>query len=311
MMFLDKELHHLIAEFESNLLDTNSSFNYYIDWSNIVINKYTIEIHALDSLIGLSTEFDRVFIDLLDKLPSVIQVFPFLFALSKAERNQVIKGKASLKIIGSSLDGEDAQDYFFSYVPSLTPFSLATKEKYLDFFIKMGLKNLYQTIIEKSTYDYIIGVLVGLDSNGRKNRAGHSFELACEPIIREICSVYDIEVLTQKKFSVLRKKGFVISEDIANRKADFILVKGSKCINIEVNFYNSSGSKPEEIIDSYINRQADLRQNNISFALITDGRCWQGTTNQLSKGFRHLTYLMNYRMCRDGMLLEVIEKVFT
>lgn len=55
---------------------------------------------------------------------------------------------------------------------------------YYDFFVKMGLKNLYQNIIEKSTLDYIAGVLVGMDSNGRKNRGGEAFELACQPYLR-------------------------------------------------------------------------------------------------------------------------------
>lgn len=44
-------------------------------------------------------------------------------------------------------------------------------ETYYDFFVQMGLKQLYQNIIEKSTFDYIVGVLVGMDSNGRKIEA--------------------------------------------------------------------------------------------------------------------------------------------
>ena len=81
-------------------------------------------------------------------------------------------------------------------------------------------------------------------------------------------------------------------------------------MNIEVNFYSGTGSKPEEIIDSYINRQVDLRKNNIDFALITDGNCWRGTTNQLQKGFRHLNYLINYKMLKNGVLEEIIHNIF-
>ena len=81
-------------------------------------------------------------------------------------------------------------------------------------------------------------------------------------------------------------------------------------MNIEVNFFNGGGSKPEEIIDSYINRQADLALNNIGFVLITDGKCWKGITNQLYKGFRHLEYLMNFRLAKSGMLEKIIIKEF-
>ena len=98
---------------------------------------------------------------------------------------------------------------------------------------------------------------------------------------------------------------------IAERKADFILVKDKRAINIEVNFYSGAGSKPEEIIDSYINRQVDLERNGIIFSLITDGKCWNNQDkNQLTKGFRHLNYLMNYNLAQNGMLQEMVDKVF-
>lgn len=83
-------------------------------------------------------------------------------------------------------------------------------------------------------------------------------------------------------------------------------------MNIEANFYGGSGSKPEEIIDSYINRQEDLRNNSIKFALITDGKkCWGNERKpQLLKGFRHLNYLLNFNMSKNGMLEEIIKNIF-
>ena len=176
----------------------------------------------------------------------------------------------------------------------------------------MGLKNLYQNVIEKSTLDYIIGVLVGMDSNGRKNRGGRAFELATFPLFEKISNKYKLILLTQKQFKTLRTFGFNISEDIANRKADFILLdyKKKKAINFEVNFYKGSGSKPEEIIDSYINRQNDLKSVGIDFALVTDGKCWSSASNQLSKGFRHLDFLLNFYMLKHGMLDEIVNKIF-
>jgi hypothetical protein len=148
-------------------------------------------------------------------------------------------------------------------------------EEYLFFFEKMGLKHLFLNLIEKNVVDYVIGVLVGIDTNGRKNRGGIAFELACQPIIEEICQKYGIKLLIQKQFKVLKKYGFNVSEDIANRKADFILFKDNKCMNMEVNYFGGSGSKPEEIIDSYINREKDLKKDGIQFAFITDGKhCW-------------------------------------
>lgn len=307
-MFLDKTIEEKLKLFEEDLLETNRGFNFYVDWRNVTgLDRYSIQLHAMDALIGRHDNFDEKFIELLHTTPSVVTVFPLLFALSKAERESVISGADRLQVIGTELDSEDLQNY--SFAPKKA-WSDAEVQNYLDFFVQMGLKNLFQNILKRSTIDYVVGVLVGLDSNGRKNRGGKAFELACEPIIREICSRYCINVITQKQFKTLERRGFKIDEDVANRKADFILVKGRKCLNIEVNFYSGTGSKPEEIIDSYINRQADLLRNNIRFALITDGNCWRGTTNQLQKGYRHLQFLMNYKMLKNGIMEEIIRDVF-
>lgn len=313
-MYLNMSKQCLAEKFEEALLDTNRGYNYYVDWSNVMgLGKYAIEIHAMDVLIRCpECEFKKRFIELLEKLPSVIEVFPYLFALSKVEREGVVKNDI-LKIIGTEIDSDDFS--VFSFNSKVIQNSEMDEKilEYYSFFIQMGLKNLFQNLLEKSVMDYIIGVLVGLDSNGRKNRGGTAFELACEPLIREICSKYELTVLTQKKFKMLATKyGMKISKDEENRKADFIIINKShtKCMNIEVNFYNGGGSKPEEIIDAYIRRQSDLKQINIEFCLLTDGNCWKGTTNQLTKGFSHLKYLLNYNLAKAGMLEEVIKDAF-
>lgn len=313
MEFLKQKSEALAKVFTDNLLMTNRGFNYYVDWNNIDGYKgFLVEIHAMDVLIGCKDDyFKSQFVTLISKLPSVRLLFPFLFGLAKGEREQLYKGKEKLTIIQDELDGADHLVYSFSKTINL--FDENSIEMYYDFFVKMGLKNLYQNIIEKSTLDYIAGVLVGMDSNGRKNRGGKAFELACQPLFEKVCcNQYPLTLLAQKQFKVLKDYGFDISEDIANRKADFIVLDVAKkrVINFEVNFYNGSGSKPEEIIDSYINRQNDLKSSGIDFALVTDGKCWLSATNQLLKGFRHLDYLLNFYMLKHGMLEEILNSVF-
>ncbi|MCQ2127856.1 MAG: type II restriction endonuclease [Bacteroidaceae bacterium] len=312
-MFLDKNPEQLSEVFISNLLPTNRGFNYYVDWSNIAGYKdLMVEIHAIDVLIGITNEesFRERFNKLLQRLPTTISLFPLLFGLAKAERKSLKNSKNTLLIIQDEIDSNDHLEYAFALQSNTL-----TKEQidyYYDFFVNIGLKELYQNIIEKSTLDYVIGVLVGLDSNGRKNRGGMAFELACQPIFEKVCRKYGLSLLIQKKFKILRTKGFEISKDIENRKADFIVFNEHqrKAINFEVNFYNGTGSKPEEIIDSYINRQSDLIKLGLEFSLVTDGRCWQKASNQLNKGFRHLHYLENFYMFKHGMLEEIVKKVF-
>lgn len=313
MQYLAIKPQERVKIFTDNVLYTNRGFNYYVDWTNIDgYQEFQIEIHALDILIRCSDElFYEHFSELLTKLPSVILLFPYLFGLAKNEREKLHKNKESLILIQEELDKNDFLEFNFSR-SAIRNFKRDEISKYYDFFVQMGLKHLYQNIIEKSTLDYIAGVLVGMDSNGRKNRGGKVFELACLPLFEKICKEHNLQLLTQKQFKVLVELGFQISQDIADRKADFIIYDATqkKAINFEVNFYNGTGSKPEEIIDSYINRQNDLFSNGISFALVTDGRCWESATNQLEKGFRHLEYLLNFYMLKHGMLEEIVLKLF-
>ena len=58
-MQIEKDINKLADLFESNLLDTNRGYNYYIDWSNIDgYKKYEIEIHAMDVLIKKEDDTD-------------------------------------------------------------------------------------------------------------------------------------------------------------------------------------------------------------------------------------------------------------
>ncbi len=313
MQYIAMQPQERVKVFTENALYTNRGFNYYVDWANIDgYQEFQVEIHALDILIRCSDEvFYEKFSELIIKLPSVILLFPYLFGLAKSERENLYKGKENLILIQDELDKTDYLEFIFS-TTAIKNFKKDSIKEYYDFFVQMGLKHLYQNIIEKSTSDYIAGVLVGMDSNGRKNRGGKVFELACQPLFEKICKEYNLQLFTQKQFKVLAESGFDISQDIADRKADFIIFDATqkKAINFEVNFYNGTGSKPEEIIDSYINRQNDLLANGIGFALVTDGKCWQYATNQLEKGFRHLDYLLNFYMLKHGMLEEIVLKTF-
>ena len=313
-MYLEMDKEQIAVQFEEKLLDTNRGYNYYVDWSNVSgYGKYSVEMHALDVLVHCGEEnFYSEFEKLMLKLPSVIEVFPYLFALAKKERENVIKND-DLKVIGSQIDSDDFEVFNFNSKKFMDRINKEEIRKYYNFFVDMGLKGLFQNLLEKSVQDYIVGVLVGLDSNGRKNRGGTAFELACEPLIREVCKKYNVEVLTQKQFKYLYKEyGIQVNDVVANRKADFILVSQDKrkCMNIEVNFFNDGGSKPEEIINSYIQRQTALQEVGIAFCLLTDGKCWRGTTNQLKVGFNSLDYLMNYNLAKSGMLEEMIKIVF-
>ncbi len=310
-MKLNKNIDQLSEQFVDNILETNRSFDVYVDWRNATrdnFKEYDIELNALNTLIRNASK-DK-FYELVKKLPTVVCTFPLLIAVAKADRNKIVKGKKELVIV----DTKDIDKDFLRYDLSKAHTKSLTNEDYdlyYEFFRQSGLQNLFQNMLDKNVIDYVTGVLVGLDSNGRKNRSGRAFEVTCEPLIREIAHKFEIDVITQKKFKEIKKLGFQVTRDISDRKADFILVKGNKALNIEVDFFDAAGSKPEEIIDSYINRQNDLAKISCGLILITDGNCWNNKEkNQLQKGFRNLDYLMNYNLAKKGLLEESIKDFF-
>ena len=310
-MKLNRKIYQLSEQFVDNILETNRSFDVYVDCRNATrdnFKEYDIELNALNTLIRNASK-DK-FYELVKKLPTVVCTFPLLIAVAKADRNKIVKGKKELVIVDTKDIDKDFLRYDLSkaYTKSLTN---EDYDLYYEFFRQSGLQNLFQNMLDKNVIDYVTGVLVGLDSNGRKNRSGRAFEVTCEPLIREIAHKFEIDVITQKKFKEIKKLGFQVTRDISDRKADFILVKGNKALNIEVDFFDAAGSKPEEIIDSYINRQNDLAKISCGLILITDGNCWNNKEkNQLQKGFRNLDYLMNYNLAKKGLLEESIKDFF-
>ncbi len=310
-MYIEMEYDKLSEIFVNNLLETNRGFDFYVNWKNAeAFKNFEIELNAMNILIR-TENIKNKFYELAKKLPTFIGTFPLLFALSKNERTEVWSGKNSLAIVGDEIGNDENLKFTFNIEELKEGLSEQQIEQYYYFFERVGLKHLCDSLIEKNLIDYVIGVLVGLDSNGRKNRGGTAFEDACEPIIAKICNKYNIKVISQKQFKTLKEYGFEVSKDIENRKADFILIKGNKVLNIEVDYFFRGGSKPEEIIDSYINRQHDLDKINMGFVLLTDGLCWDNKSkNQLQKGFRNLNYLMNFYLAKNGMLEEVISNYF-
>ena len=316
-MSIKKNFYQLTFEekkeiFTVNLVPTNRGFNFYVDWRNAQVYKdFEIELNSLNVLVKVNeNEFKNKFINLINKVPSVIKTFPLLFALSKKEREEILKRKNTLKILENENLNQDALEFDFI---EKQKYSENEIEKYYNLFVKIGLKFLFQNLLEKNVLDYVIGVLVGLDSNGRKNRGGQAFELACEPIIKNICKKYNITLLLQKQFKYLAENyNLKVNEDLANRKADFILIRENIVMNIEANFYFDSGSKPEEIIDSYSNRNIELKNNNMKFIYLTDGiKCWGNTDkNQLIKGFKSIDYIINYHMLKESYFEDIIIKEF-
>lgn len=296
-----RSFEEVLDRFHETLIDTNRGYKFFVDWDKIRKNveEYKVEFNILNSLIG-SSSFNEDLSKLLEKYPEIIPVIPILIAIRDKE----------FKVIKDFLDSDsDIVSYNFNE-RKLTRDEI---DKFIEFFDKTGLKYFFKTLSNKCIYDYVTGVEVGMDTNARKNRSGKAMELLIQPIIEEINdkngNIY--EILVQKNFNYVENTyGIKVSESIRHRKSDFILIRKAdkQVINIEANFFSGTGSKPQEIVDSYINRQYELSKNNFKFIWITDGYGWKGQKNQITNGFNSIDFLLNLHFSRTGLLEKILKK---
>ncbi|MGB9863861.1 MAG: type II restriction endonuclease [Candidatus Saccharicenans sp.] len=285
--------------FFNTLIETNHDFRFFVDWSKVKANveKYKIELSILNSLIK-HKDFENTLKDILFRYPEVLPCFPLLIAVREQKFNLI----------------DDFMSKNFEFLDyDFTPRKLNEMEinKIVKFVCQTGLKDFFMNLSTASLQDYLMGIEVGLDTNARKNRSGKVMETLIENLIQKCLDQLKIrKLIKQKNFFVLEKMEISVPKELKNRKADFILLKEpSKVINIEANFYNVTGSKPQEIVDSYINRQEELKKAGFHFIWVTDGYAWKKGQNQLNKAFDKIDYLLNTKFVRDGLLIKILEEI--
>ncbi len=290
-----------VQSFQDNLLKTNRDHDFYVNWVKIEKNarKCKIELNILNSLIG-AKNIKQEFMILLDTYPEVVRTFPILIAVRELE----------FEVIDSLFNKEiTTSDYNFD-VNRGDILNQNQKEDYFDFIVKTGIVKLFDII--KDFFDYILGVEVGMDTNARKNRGGKAMETLIEPLLMNICDKYEINCTVQNTFNKVEKEfGIDVPVELRERRGDFILTKNGMLTNVEVNFFSGPGSKPEEIVDSYINRYNELQAVNSQFIWITDGKVWKTSTNQLKKAVNNQKYLFNIEFIKKGLLEEAIKEIFS
>ena len=69
---------------------------------------------------------------------------------------------------------------------------------------------------------------------------------------------------------------------------------------IECNFYNTTGSKPIETANAYMDLQRKIRERQgISFIWITDGPAWEQMKQTIIQSFREIDFPMNYTIASE------------
>jgi len=283
----------ICSALSDTLIETNYTYEFFVNWSKVTKNRdaFKYELALMKSLKNCSNPVSD-FRDLLKKYPEVIKVIPILLACRDG----------LLKVLNSIETGLQYQTFDFS------------KKKYdakeIDDIVKFtkntGLLNILCQM--DSAIDYLLGVEVGLDTNARKNRSGLFLERMVTETLGELSARNSgLVFVEQKSFGYVEDKYNVkIPATLRNRKFDYAVINKGKATNIEVNFYSGTGSKPGEIISSYINRGEVLLSAGWKFVWLTDGIGWKNMKNPLRVGIENMDYVINSYYLRKGLLEQII-----
>ncbi len=225
---------------------TNRTLDSYVDWNKVKINyeKHKINLAQLNVFTKTKTQED------LKKY--INQIF-------ELKREDVF---VSLEILIAKRDSEkeylDKDDNF-----SIKEYSLTTPEGVYLFIKETNLIQLFNSV--NSLDDYVFGVEVGLDTNGRKNRAGKTMETLISKLLDEVGIEY------QEQVDISKIQG--IKTNVKKiKKVDFVFEKNDKTYLIESSFYNAGGSKISEVCNSYADFTSKLDKNKFEMIWVADGR---------------------------------------
>lgn len=249
-------------------------YSYNVDFNKVYGNVETIkvELNILNSLIGsknIEADFEKLLVD----YPQVLKCIPVLLA---------VRGSEIYAIDG---DGE----YLFNFYKQ----NYSVKE-YIMFMQKTGLFTLISEHIINNLMDYVTGVEVGLDSNGRKNRGGHLMENLVENYLVKAGLVKNETYFKEMKLSAIEKKWNIDLSGISNqgkaeKRFDFVVKKGKTIYGIETNFYASGGSKLNETARSYKTIALEAKEiDGFAFVWFTDGCGWKSARHNLEETFNVL-----------------------
>jgi len=279
---MKKDFNSLIKTLKNSI----KTWDYFINWEKVFVNKKDLEIilNKLNYLLGkkdLKNEFKRLY----DSNPDIVKALPVLLAVREK--------KVEL------FDNTTKNSEFFDFSKNDNDF-----KKYYEFLEKTGLIKLFQKDGVKNLVDYVIGVEVGLDSNGRKNRGGKIMEEIVELFVRDFSKKNNLEYLRQATAKTIKKKWRIdIEVDKSERSFDFAIYnkKNGKIKVVETNFYNGGGSKLKAVCGEFKSLYDELERQHIDFIWITDGHGWETTKRPLEEVYNHNKYVFNLNMLENGI----------
>ena len=262
--------------FFQTLLKTNWTYQYFVDWKKVRdnIKRYVTEICLLNSLTKVKAENRKAELkEVFMKYPETIPVIPSIIAIREQSIPLLEVGeKALYRVFNFSrkrLNDDAAKDL-------------------VEFCENVGILQLFAEV--NDLYAYLLGVEVGLDSNARKNRSGKIFQDLVGLLLKRKLNDMKIKLKSEDPAVVTKR----------SKRADFVIYSGNKPkIIVECNFYNTTGSKPIETANAYIDLQRKIREKELSFIWITDGPAWERMKQTVIQSFKEIDFPMNYTIASE------------
>ena len=266
-------------EWHANFKKTNHDDRYFSDFSKAKIEEERREaIDGLSRVLEQSSSRDdaKERFENAAESPAVLELTFMLFAYRDRELS-IVGNKPPVMIGGemkSIMDVEGpTDDYNLDKLKPEEAAELLDRVGFFQFYIDCGKPDLY---------GYLCGVEMGLDTHARKNRSGKNMENLVEYYIAKGGYAFERTYWRQAKPSFVENLagGIKLPSNLRTRRTganfDFVLNPGDGVVYIvEVNFYNSGGSKQSAIAGDYINTYNGLKDfQNVRFIWFTDGAGW-------------------------------------
>lgn len=253
--------------FLSQLSETNATLDYFTDFEKVIhnTNKIAIKLNQLNYLIG-KEDLHKAIKELYEENSKVFEVLDILLAVRKKDKKKTLNANGEFVLLES----------YFSSLQGV-----------IDYIEQTGLANVFRNKNVTNLVDYVFGVEVGLDTNARKNRGGENMAKAVALKFNGANIPFRSEV-NSTEFEEIKSLG----QDL--KRFDFVIKTRNKTYLIETNFYNSGGSKLNEVARAYTDIAPKINQyEKFEFVWITDGQGWLTAKNKLAEAYSLIPSIYN------------------
>lgn len=260
--------------FVSQLQETNYSLDLFCDFKKIERNVSEIKLSLciLNSLIGakdLRSAVDTIW----KRDKSAFQVMDILIAVRKKDKKKYLDSLSRCTLVDSLFNSVDGV---------------------MKFLKETGLAEIFRDGKIQNLVDYVFGIETGLDSNTRKNRSGRKMSNLVEAVFNEHHVSFRKEVCSSEWPEIANALG----ND--KKRFDYVISNSGTTYLVEVNFYNSGGSKPNEVSRSYSEIAHRINSvPNFEFVWITDGKGWNRAKGKLEEAYKLIPRMYNLTNMRE------------